>query len=169
MDTLKETLWGEPSSSEVPSPVDAVGSATANDSLCTSLSYKKRIIGFVVCTVLGVLLSLGGTFFLFTSNFTGFGIMYSLGNIIAISATMFLMGPVKQIKEMFKKTRVIATVVFLVALVLTLVLAFTVHIPVLILVCVIIQALAFAWYGLSYIPFAREAVKKFAKSIFPCC
>lgn len=41
--------------------------------------------------------------------------------------TMFLMGPLKQLKSMFAKTRVIATILLLICIVLTLVMAFVVR------------------------------------------
>ncbi|KAK3575576.1 hypothetical protein QTP86_030436 [Hemibagrus guttatus] len=72
------------------------------------------------------------------------------------------MGPKKQLKRMFDKTRVVATVVMLVCLVLTLCAAFWWKIFALTLLFVILQVIAFTWYGLSYIPFARflKAVEK---------
>lgn len=60
---------------------------------------------------------------------------------------------------MFKKVRVVATVIFLIAIVLTLVSALVLRsVGLTILMCVF-QYLALVWYGLSYIPFARSAVK----------
>ena len=70
------------------------------------------------------------------------------------------MGPVKQIKNMFKEKRIIATIVMLVSLVLTLCAAFWWKKKMLALIFVVIQSLAMTWYCISYIPFARDAVKK---------
>ena len=75
-------------------------------------------------------------------------------------STLFLMGPMKQLSNMFAKTRVIATVVMLAALVLTLCSAFWWKKNVLALMFVIIQFCAMTWYSISYIPYARDAVIK---------
>ena len=61
---------------------------------------------------------------LFFQNYVGFAICYSLGSITSICSTMFLMGPVNQVKRMFDSHRIIATVVFLAAIAGTLAVAF---------------------------------------------
>ncbi|XP_015748636.1 PREDICTED: vesicle transport protein SFT2A-like [Acropora digitifera] len=86
---------------------------------------------------------------------TLFAIFYSLGNVTALASTCFLMGPVKQLKNMFKEKRLIATIVMLVCLVLTLCAALWWKSNGLALVFCILQYLAMTWYCLSYIPFAR--------------
>uniref|UniRef100_A0A6B2LMD1 Vesicle transport protein n=1 Tax=Arcella intermedia TaxID=1963864 RepID=A0A6B2LMD1_9EUKA len=164
MDTIKSTLWGE-GNSNTATTIDAVGAVAGNESACPSLSFKHRIIGFISCTTLGILLSILGTVFLFMLNFIAFGVLYCIGNIVTVIGTLFLQGPVKQVKAMFDKSRVISTVVWLITLVLTLILAFTVQVPVLIVVFVIIQSLAFAWYSISYIPFAHKAIIGCVKGI----
>merc|ERR1712123_228042 len=57
-------------------------------------------------------------------NLKLFAFLYTVGNLMALGSTLFLMGPMKQLSNMFAKTRVIATVVMLAALVLTLCSAF---------------------------------------------
>lgn len=92
------------------------------------------------------------------------------------------MGPFNQVKKMFAPTRIIATVLMVVCLVMTIVSAVAVSqslialcpYPSLIkcifcfqlnkaglsLLFVILQFLSMTWYSLSYIPYARDAVKK---------
>ncbi|KAJ9598234.1 hypothetical protein L9F63_011055 [Diploptera punctata] len=96
----------------------------------TTLSWETRIKGFIIC------------------------------NIISIASTCFLMGPFNQIKKMFAPTRVIATIIVIVMFGLTLFAAIGLHKAGLALLFVIIQSLAMTWYSLSYIPYARDAVKK---------
>lgn len=57
-----------------------------------------------------------GTIILFFGNLTAFGLLYSIGTLTALASTLFLRGPVSQIKGMFKETRIIATVVLLVSI-----------------------------------------------------
>lgn len=125
----------------------------------TSLSWSTRIKGFVICFVIGILLSLLGSFFLFL-NLTLFAVFYSFGNVVALASTCFLMGPVNQCKRMFEPSRLIATIIMLVCIALTLCAALWWHIPILAILFCVIQFLAMTWYCLSYIPFARDAVKK---------
>jgi hypothetical protein len=89
-----------------------------------------------------------------------FAVFYTLGNLMALGSTLFLMGPMKQLSTMFAKTRAAATIIMLVALVLTLCAAFWWKKNLLALIFVVIQFLAMTWYSISYIPYARDAVLK---------
>ncbi|KAF5295176.1 hypothetical protein FQR65_LT10564 [Abscondita terminalis] len=154
MDKLKRVLRGD----EQPDEESGIMSQF-NES--TTLSWSTRIKGFLICFIIGILLSLLGSFALFLNRgLTVFAVFYTLGNILSLLSTCFLMGPFNQIKKMFASTRVIATVIVLASFVLTLVSAIYLHKAVLALVFIIIQSLAMTWYSLSYIPYARDAVKK---------
>ena len=45
-----------------------------------------------------------------------FALMYSCGNILSIAGTSFIVGPCRQVKNMFKKNRWVATVIYLAAI-----------------------------------------------------
>jgi len=75
------------------------------------------------------------------------------------------MGPMNQLKKMFDPTRLIATIVFIASVVMTLVSALVIKVGVLVLIFIIIQFLALAWYTISYIPFARDAIKSCCRGI----
>lgn len=77
-----------------------------------------------------------------------------------IFSTVFLVGPLRQLKNMCAATRFIATIVYLLAIILTLLSAFLAKSALLVILCLIIQLLALIWYTLSYIPGARFLVKK---------
>lgn len=125
----------------------------------STLSWGTRIKCFIVCFLVGVFCSILGTILLW-KNIKMFAVLYTFGNIASLSSTCFLMGPIKQIKNMFKEKRLIATIVMLLSLVLTLCAAFWWEKKPLALMFCIMQYLAMTWYCLSYIPFARDAVKK---------
>jgi len=129
--------------------------------LC-SLSWKHRLYGFLICFALGALFSLIAIFFVgsIVIRPSAFAVPYTLGNICALGSTMFLMGPWRQIKNMFNPTRLIATLVYLGALALTLYAAFGLKSAILVLLAVIIQFCALVWYSLSYIPYARTLCTK---------
>ncbi|XP_066922018.1 vesicle transport protein SFT2B-like isoform X1 [Clytia hemisphaerica] len=143
---------------------DEEGIVTENSSLiqisdATSLSWSTRIKCFAFCFIMGVLCSVLGALLLWR-NIRIFAALYAVGAIFSLSSTLFLVGPAKQIKNMFKEKRIIATIIMLVSLVLTLCAAFWWKKNLLALIFCIIQYLAMTWYALSYIPFARDAVKK---------
>ena len=85
--------------------------------------YKDRMIGFGVCTGVGIMLSIGGTINCFFLNYTGlepesslkliflaFAVLYSLGTICSLIGTGFLRGPMKQLKAMTDPNRLIAVI-----------------------------------------------------------
>ncbi|GFO15332.1 vesicle transport protein [Plakobranchus ocellatus] len=153
MDKLKKALSGD-DEEEDKGIVTQISDAT-------TLSWSTRIKGFLFCFILGAVLSILGSCLLFMRNgLVIFGVLYTLGNILSMASTCFLMGPVNQFKKMFAKTRVIATIMVLVMFVLTLVCAFAIKNAPLTIICCILQFLALTWYSLSYIPFARDAVMK---------
>ncbi|XP_018365036.1 PREDICTED: vesicle transport protein SFT2B isoform X1 [Trachymyrmex cornetzi] len=127
----------------------------------TTLSWSTRIKGFAICFIVGILCSFLGSFALFLQKgLAVFAVFYTLGNIISLASTCFLMGPFHQFKKMFASTRLIATILVFISIVFTLFAALHLHNPGLALLFIIIQSLAMTWYSLSYIPYARDAVKK---------
>ena len=128
----------------------------------STLSWSTRIKGFSICFGVGVLCSVLGSLVLTLSTFGGglqlFAVLYTLGNLMSLGSTLFLMGPMKQLKGMFAKTRLIATIVMIVSFFLTLCSAFWWRKNVLALMFVVIQFCAMTWYSISYIPYARDAV-----------
>ncbi|KAK3749579.1 hypothetical protein QZH41_019712, partial [Actinostola sp. cb2023] len=107
----------------------------------TTLSWSTRIKGFLICFLVGVFCSILGVILLW-KDLRLFAVFYSLGNIIALASTCFLMGPCKQLKNMFKEKRLIATIIMLWSN------------KGLALIFCILQYFAMTWYCLSYIPFA---------------
>ncbi|XP_018570892.1 vesicle transport protein SFT2A [Anoplophora glabripennis] len=154
MDKLRRVLSGNES------PDEESGIMSQLDDAST-LSWSTRIKGFLICFIIGILLSFLGSFALFLNRgLTVFAVFYTLGNVVSILSTCFLMGPFNQIKKMFASTRLIATIIVLVSFTMTLLSALVFHKAGLALLFIIIQSLAMTWYSLSYIPYARDAVKK---------
>ncbi|XP_028300625.1 SFT2 domain containing 2a [Gouania willdenowi] len=155
MDKLKSVLSGEESRNESRNIIQTVEEAS-------SLSWATRIKGFIVCFVIGAGCTILGVCMLFLPRIglTLFIVLYTFGNICSLGSTMFLMGPVKQLKRMCDKTRALATTIMITCLVLTLCAAFWWKNFGLALLFVILQVLSFIWYSLSYIPCVREAILK---------
>ena len=135
--------------------------------VCPSMTYKQRVIGCLACAIVGCVLEFG-SFMRLLTDVTQFAIFYTFGNIVAVCGSFFLTGPRAQCKKMCDKTRRCTVFVFFVSMALTLFLAYATWIPdrvLLIVVLVVVQSLALAWYLLSYIPFARQWVASCCTSL----
>ncbi|KIY66106.1 SFT2-domain-containing protein [Cylindrobasidium torrendii FP15055 ss-10] len=124
------------------------------------LSKTTRLYGFIACLVIGFVFSLLGSIVLFLGQLAIFAVLFVLGTLISLVGTGFLIGFLKQLKMMFKPIRVVATVVFIASIVLVFLGAFLIGSDILCLIFVIIEYLAYTWYTLSYIPYARSFVLK---------
>lgn len=131
------------------------------EEICPSLSYEQRLYGFIGCFVTGWIISLLSCFALvhIKDQPGKFAVLYTFGNVVALCSTCFLWGPCSQLKSMMKSHRLIASILYLVSMVATLVCAFTGQKVILIVLCIFVQFFALLWYCLSYIPYARQMVK----------
>ncbi|KAI0035753.1 SFT2-domain-containing protein [Vararia minispora EC-137] len=123
-----------------------------------SLTRTQRLYGFVACYAIGFILSLLGTIMLFVAGLVSFAILFAFGTVISLIGTGFLIGFKKQLILMFKPVRIAATIVFLAMIGLIFVGAFVIGNGVVCIIFVVLEYLAFLWYTLSYIPYARTAV-----------
>ena len=145
------------------------------DGCMPNLTYQQRLWGFGACFIAGGILTFIGTLAWIPGSKhsamkdpSAFAIPYSLGNIVAMLSTGFLWGFKSQCKNMWKPVRRIATGIYLLFLVLTLIVCFTLKSGLLIAVLVIGQMIALFWYCASYIPFARTMIKNCAKGMCKC-
>ncbi|CAM6126555.1 unnamed protein product [Calypogeia fissa] len=130
-----------------------------------SLSKKHRLIGFGACMGLGILfLFISTTLFLFP---TKFAFTYTTANLMLMGSTVFLIGPIRQLKMMFDPSRFLATIAYFFSLFLALFCALKLKNFFLTIIAIIIEAVAITWYALSYIPFARSMVKSALSACFP--
>ncbi|QRV89518.1 transporter protein SFT2 [Ceratobasidium sp. AG-Ba] len=85
-----------------------------NDSAFSGLglSRTQRLYGFVGCLAIGFVISILATCLLFLGALASFAILYTVGIIVSLIGTGFLIGFFKQLKVMFKPVRVVATIVF---------------------------------------------------------
>lgn len=106
----------------------------------------------------GLAISLLGAILLFLGATGAFATLFAVGGIISLIGTGFLIGFKTQLEKMFKPVRIVATVLMLASIIMTFVSAFVLP-TILCIIFVIIQYLAYLWYSLSYIPYARTMVK----------
>ncbi|KAG7503467.1 vesicle transport protein SFT2B-like [Solea senegalensis] len=163
MDKLRKVLKGEDEDENT----DGAGVLERVNEAST-LGWGTRVRGFLVCLVLGAFFCVLATFMLWIPGFglAVFVVFYTIGNICALTSSMFLVGPCRQLRSMCAKERALATVLMVVCLVLTMCSAYWWTNFTLALIFCILQILAFIWYGLSYVPYARET---FVKVCSVCC
>eukprot|EP01038_Epipyxis_sp_PR26KG_P005403 gene5403-7487_t len=166
---------GESSSSSSQSILPTFQEEPACAKMCPQLSYQQRIIGFVGCAALGYVLSLVGTLTLIggptTANIRIFACLYVFGNIIALCATGFLLGPKSQCTKMWAVTRRYSTAFYLFMLIIVFVVAVLKQSVWLVLFLLFIEVLAAVWYSASFVPFGRKIILAFLRQIgicFPC-
>ena len=87
--------------------------------------------------------------FFFWAKPTSFALLYTLGNIVALIGTGFLVGFLTQLKSMFAQKRIIATVLYLVSLIGTLLAVFLIPNPTgkifAAVLCIIVQFCCLVW------------------------
>ncbi|KAG5511446.1 hypothetical protein JKF63_07409 [Porcisia hertigi] len=137
---------------------EAVGT-NSEESLCPSLTFKQRVQGCIGCAGLGALFFLLSWITVFLADYALFGVLFTLGSLMCLGGTFFLAGPLRQLKSMFSEGRWIASIVYILTMVLTILCAVVLHSGFLTILMSIIQLLALGWYILSYIPFAHDAMK----------
>uniref|UniRef100_A0AAV1TDL0 Vesicle transport protein n=1 Tax=Peronospora matthiolae TaxID=2874970 RepID=A0AAV1TDL0_9STRA len=157
----KTAFWPETAPSQL--SADSIYQST-----CPSLTKKQRLTGFVSCFVLGYLVNFGSTFALVLSSNNGakFGVTYTLGNIISLCGSGFLVGPTQQVKLMLKPIRRIATIIYLAMIAVVVIVAVAApQLGLVVLLLVFIQCLAALWYSTSYIPYGRKVLTGIANKL----
>lgn len=121
-----------------------------------SLSFKARLYGFLICLAIGVVISFVSIAFVGQAD--KFAIAYTIGNIVAILASGFLVGPLRQFKLMFAPTRFVAAIIFFAMMGLTLWVALDLKKQGLCILTMFFQFLALVWYGFSFVPYLRTLI-----------
>ncbi|CAE8631682.1 unnamed protein product [Polarella glacialis] len=144
------------------------------DGCCPRITLQQRLFGWVVCLGFGLMLQ-AASFGAVTRALMGhpgrFAMLYTTGNVVAMVGTFFLAGPAKQMRRMSEHSRATTSVVFILAMVMTVVVA-EAHFPgraLLVILLVVIQWCALVWYTLSYIPYGRKVAKKLLRKCTSWC
>jgi hypothetical protein len=125
---------------------------------CLNLSYTQRVWGFGICFALGMTISIMSSFLVF--NPAKFALPYSIGNVLSLLSTGFLVGPKRQFKYACAPNRVWAFVIYIGCIIATLVSALALKKAFLTLLFVIVQFFAGLWYTASYVPYGREILMR---------
>jgi len=109
---------------------------------------------------IGFVLSIIGAIVFVFGQVTLFATLYTIGVVISLIGTGFLLGFLRQVKMMWDPVRRYAAAFFVLCIALTFVFAFAVRVDALVIVFAIATYLSYAWYSLSYIPYARDFAKR---------
>jgi hypothetical protein len=105
--------------------------------------------------------------FIFSAfNIAAFAIIYSIGQVLNIAGSCFLSTPEGQFKAMKKKSRLIPSIVYVLLIIATLVVAIATDIKGLVLLLVVLQVFAYYWYTISFIPYGNKILKKLCGACF---
>ena len=131
------------------------------------MSYKTRIIGWIACSVVGMVMSIILSIAFVATGFdvVTYAILFSLSQVISIAGTCFLSTPQGHCKAMKKKHRIIPSIVYFLSIIATIVIAVATQITALVFLFLVIQVVAYYWYTISFIPFGT----KIAKKLCQCC
>ena len=64
-----------------------------NRSMCPSLNFKTRVMGFALMFIIGTIISMSSSHQFRRGNLKTFAVMYCIGTLISLTASMFLWGP----------------------------------------------------------------------------
>ena len=128
----------------------------------SSLSPQQRLYGFLLAIAMGAVfiwISIGfvlsGTIALFAKKFAFF---FTCGNAFIVCAPSFLVGPRRQLASMAEGHRQHAVGLYVGCTVLTLFSALYLRSSLLAVAFAVAQVGSVVWYGLSFIPFARQVL-----------
>jgi hypothetical protein len=93
-------------------------------------------------------------------NITVYAILFALCQILNIAASCFLSTPKGHIKAMKKKHRIIPSILYILMIIITIVLAVATNIKALVFISVIILTICYYWYTISFIPCGTTVLKK---------
>ena len=128
-----------------------------------ALTWETRTMGFVSCFAIGTALSLSSVFsfpLLLAGDPTPFAWKYSVGNVVLLASSTFLVGPQQQWEQMASPVRIGASLAYVVSIIVTVFAALVLEFALLTVVAMVIQFCALAWYCASYIPFGRDLIRR---------
>ena len=135
-----------------------------------ALTRQQRLVGFLACFTFGTALSIMSSFLVLNPvkvrarrgapalplTPPQFALPYTLGNVIAMMSTSFVVGPKTQCRYACDPVRRASFAIFIGALLATLISALVLKKGLLTLLFLIVQVCASLWYTASYVPFGQR-------------
>uniref|UniRef100_M4BXC0 Vesicle transport protein n=1 Tax=Hyaloperonospora arabidopsidis (strain Emoy2) TaxID=559515 RepID=M4BXC0_HYAAE len=126
------------------------------------LTKRQRLYGALGCYGFGTLCGLLSTLMMWggPKHMKQFAFFYTLGAVCSIGSSLFLVGPMRQLRVMCMPVRRLACCVWMSSMVATLVIAFGFpKAGPLVLLLVLVQYAAMLWYGASFVPYGRAILR----------
>lgn len=152
-----------PSSELISGPRNlATGLKEELSGLCPQLTFTQRLVGASACIGLGLLCTILASIALLSgkAHVTDYAIFYTMGNIISICGSGFVVGPHRQLTLMCQPERRFACALYFCTMIVTLIFAVFYPNALLIFAMVSVQYAALVWYGASFVPFGRTLITK---------
>uniref|UniRef100_A0A0D9YTT1 Vesicle transport protein n=1 Tax=Oryza glumipatula TaxID=40148 RepID=A0A0D9YTT1_9ORYZ len=105
--------------------------------------FDDRLYGFAICLAAGLTCTFLSMLVFF--NPVKFGVTFTLGNLMALGSTAFLIGPKRQFDMMLDSVRIYATAVYIASIIIALFCALFVHSKLLTLLAIILEFGALVW------------------------
>ena len=146
--------------------IDSVTGQDEDKCECCNCDFKTRMIGGVICVVVGFVFTWLAFIIFIKKNYAGFSVLYVIGAGSAIASTFFFAGWKKQIRE-FKKNRpfLISGICVVVCLLLLLILGNVTKNLWVVLIFLILQWIAQIFYCITAIPGGWTGLK----TVFGVC
>lgn len=139
-----------------------------SDPLLPSLSKKQRILGFVMCLLLGSFcFSLSALYVpMLVLRARKFAMLFTLGSLFFMFSFSLLWGPVNHLRHLFSAGRLAFTSAYLFTLLGTLYFSLWFKSTVLTIIFAISQVITLIWFIVSYIPGGQTGMKFFTKLFY---
>ncbi|XP_063409229.1 uncharacterized protein LOC134692686 [Mytilus trossulus] len=143
-------------------------SQAQKDPYLPSLTKKQRILGFILCLLMGTFcFSLASLYIpLLILKARKFAVLYTLGSLFIISSFSLLWGPMNHFKHLFSVERLPFTTAYFGSMLATLYFSLWLRSTVFTVIFAVIQILALVWYIVSYIPGGQTGLKFFSKIFY---
>ncbi|CAF1292284.1 unnamed protein product [Rotaria sp. Silwood1] len=125
-----------------------------NDPILPALSRKQRILGFMVCLVMGIFCMLLATLYIpvIVIKARKFALLFSFGSLFFLSSFSMLWGPTNHLKHLTNVDRLPFSISYLVTLICTIYYSVLVKSYFFTIIFALLQIGALIWYVVSYIP-----------------
>ncbi|KAA8499855.1 Vesicle transport protein SFT2A [Porphyridium purpureum] len=159
VEQAQDMLYGEPEEEPYQGHTQALYDEV-NEAL--QMPYWQRVIACVAGMSIGAAMIFISVLFLpmIILRPTKFAMSFTLGNLVCLASICFLVGPSAQLEAMLHPVRATAGMLYITSLLSTLIFAFFAKHAryFLVLVSVIVELGALAWYALSYVPYGRQLI-----------
>jgi len=139
-----------------------------NDPILPALSRKQRILGFMLCLVMGILCMSLATLYIpvIVLKARKFAVLFSFGSVFFLSSFSMLWGPTNHLKHLTTIDRLPFSITYLVTLVGTIYYSVWIKSYFFTIVFALLQIGALIWYIVSYIPGGARGLKFFSKLFY---